>query len=125
MPGTHKAWPPTDYPASVQNQLVGDGRTPVRTVTRSGAFRPARRPLQADNPTLLISGTFDRPTSRRCAKHAAPDLPNATRIEIPGVGHFTVPHSKCAQDVAASFQSNPKAPDTSCVAGQTMPPFAG
>jgi len=75
-------------------------------------------------PTLVISGSFDAKTSPMWATYAAKTLSNSTTIVIPGIGHWVLPQNLCAQDVLASFLSNPNAPpDTSCVANQSPPPF--
>ncbi len=67
---------------------------------------------------------FDAKTSPMSAKYAAQTLQNSTTIVIPGIGHFVLPQSKCAQQVLASFLNNPDAkPDTGCVASLSPPPF--
>ena len=125
-PVAKRAFP--TFPASIQRQLVGSfayARQDCAQVWRVPPGAPAiRRPPRADIPTLLVSGTFDSVTSVRWSKLAARDLPNATVIQILGVGHGVTEHSKCAQKVVASFLSHPNAPDTSCVPKQTVPPFA-
>jgi pimeloyl-ACP methyl ester carboxylesterase len=125
-PVAQRAFPA--YPASIQRQLVGSFaylRQDCAQVWQVPSGAPAiRRPPRADIPTLLVSGTFDSVTSVQWSKLAAQDLPNATVIQILGVGHGVTPHSRCAQDVVASFLSHPSAPDISCVRKQTMPPFA-
>jgi pimeloyl-ACP methyl ester carboxylesterase len=87
---------------------------------------PAQREVtRSAIPALLLSGSFDSVTPLRWARTAARTLPNSTVVQIPGVGHFVTPASPCAQQVIASFVSNPGAkPDTGCVAGLTPPPFA-
>jgi len=75
-------------------------------------------------PTLITAGSFDAKTSPMWAKFAATTLSNSTTIVIPGIGHWVLPQSRCAQCVLASFLSDPTTPpDTSCVAGVTIPPF--
>lgn len=45
-------------------------------------------------------------------------------MRIPGIGHWVVPQSPCAQSVLASFLANPTAPpDTACMAGLAPKPF--
>ena len=125
-PVAKRAFP--TFPASIQRQLPGSFayvRQDCDQVWRVPPGSPAiRRPPRADIPTLLVSGTFDSVASVRWSKLAAHDLQNATVIQILGVGHGVTPHSKCAQEVVASFLAHPNAPDTSCVPKQTMPPFA-
>ena len=75
-------------------------------------------------PTLVIAGTFDAKTSPQWAIYAASTLQNSTTIVIPGIGHWVTPQSDCAQQVIASFLSNPTStPDTSCVAKLSPPTF--
>ncbi|MFB7756914.1 alpha/beta fold hydrolase [Streptomyces sp. NPDC056121] len=74
-------------------------------------------------PTLLVSGTFDAKTGASWAKGAARTLSRSTSVLIPGVTHWVVPQSPCAQSVLASFLARPTAPDTGCVAGLTPQPF--
>jgi hypothetical protein len=50
-------------------------------------------------------------------------LENSIVLAFPGVGHAVVQSSSCAQEVFASFLSDPGAPDIACVAGLTPPPF--
>ena len=75
-------------------------------------------------PTLVIAGTFDNKTSPMWATYVAKTLPNSTTIIIPGIGHLVMPQSPCAQTVVQEFLADPASPpDTSCVAGVTIPPF--
>lgn len=75
-------------------------------------------------PTLLIDGSFDGRTSPQWGVYAASTLQNSTNIVIPGIGHWVTPQSDCAQEVIASFLSNPTStPDTSCVAKLPPPTF--
>lgn len=74
-------------------------------------------------PTLVIAGTFDGKTSPMWAEYTAKTLSNSTTIIIPGVGHLVTAQNQCVQSVFQSFLENPTSPDTSCVAGVTIPPF--
>ncbi|MCQ8774320.1 alpha/beta fold hydrolase [Streptomyces telluris] len=74
-------------------------------------------------PTLLISGTFDTKTGASWARDTARTLSRSTSVRIPGIGHWVVPQSPCAQRVLASFLARPTGPDTACVAGLTPKPF--
>ncbi|MEU6878207.1 alpha/beta fold hydrolase [Streptomyces sp. NPDC046712] len=74
-------------------------------------------------PTLIISGTFDAKTGASWGPYAGRTLPCSTAVQIPGIGHFVVPQSPCAQSVLASFLARPTAPDTGCVAGLAPKPF--
>ena len=58
------------------------------------------------------------------ATYAAKTLSNSTTIIIPGIGHLVTPQIRRARRaVFQSFLENPTSPDTSCVAGVTIPPF--
>lgn len=74
-------------------------------------------------PTLFLNGTFDMKTGASWAQKTARPLPRSTTVRIPGIGHWVVPQSPCAQKVLASFLTRPTAPDTGCVAGLTWEPF--
>lgn len=74
-------------------------------------------------PALVISGTFDMKTGANYAKDASRTLSRSTSVLVPGIGHWVVPQSKCAQQVLASFLARPTAPDTTCVAGLAPAPF--
>ncbi|MFD8980057.1 alpha/beta fold hydrolase [Streptomyces sp. NPDC059564] len=74
-------------------------------------------------PTLFINGTFDMKTSPSWARKAASSLSHSTTVQVPGIGHWVVPQSPCAQKVLASFLARPSAPDTGCVAGLRWEPF--
>ncbi|MGW5345310.1 alpha/beta fold hydrolase [Streptomyces sp. NPDC004050] len=74
-------------------------------------------------PTLLVSGSFDGKTGASWAKEAARTLSRSTSVQIPGITHWVVPQSPCAQKVLASFLARPTAPDTGCVAGAAPKPF--
>lgn len=74
-------------------------------------------------PALLVSGTFDVKTGASWAKGVAHNLSRSTAIRVPGIGHWVVPQSPCAQRVLASFLARPTAPDTSCVDDLEPEPF--
>ncbi|KIF01865.1 transporter [Streptomyces sp. RSD-27] len=74
-------------------------------------------------PTLFLNGTFDMKTGASWAQKTARTLPHSTLVRIPGIGHWAVPQSPCAQKVLASFLARPTAPDTGCVAGLGWQPF--
>ncbi|MEU9082800.1 alpha/beta fold hydrolase [Streptomyces sp. NPDC048357] len=74
-------------------------------------------------PALLISGTFDVKTGASWAKGVARDLSRSTAVQVPGIGHWVVPQSPCAQRVLASFFARPTAPDTACVDDVEPAPF--
>ncbi|WP_455352645.1 alpha/beta fold hydrolase [Streptomyces sp. SYSU K217416] len=74
-------------------------------------------------PALVISGTFDVKTGASWAKGVARNLSNSTSVQVPGIGHWVVPQSPCAQRVLASFLARPTAPDTSCVDDLEPEPF--
>ncbi|MEV0537350.1 alpha/beta hydrolase [Kitasatospora sp. NPDC050463] len=89
---------------------------------------PDRTALQrvttvSDVPALVISGTFDSKTGASWGAYAARTLSRSTVVRIPGIGHWGVPQSCCAQDVLASFLARPTAPDTTCVADLVPAPF--
>lgn len=74
-------------------------------------------------PALVVSGTFDAKTGASWGAYAARTLSRSTVVRIPGVGHWVVPQSSCAQRVLASFLAHPSTPDTGCVAGLAPKPF--
>ncbi|MET9406939.1 alpha/beta fold hydrolase [Streptomyces sp. NPDC002935] len=74
-------------------------------------------------PTLIVSGTFDAKTGARWGPYTGRTLPRSTAVRIPGIGHWVVPQSPCAQSVLASFLTHPVSPDTACVAGLAPKPF--
>jgi pimeloyl-ACP methyl ester carboxylesterase len=74
-------------------------------------------------PTLVLSGTFDAVTPVRWGQIAAQSLSASTFASFPGLGHFVVPESRCAQRLFASFLDSPTAPETACVNGVHPPPF--
>ncbi|MFD9462833.1 alpha/beta fold hydrolase [Streptomyces sp. NPDC060027] len=89
---------------------------------------PDRTPVQrvatfSKVPTLIVSGTFDAKTGARWGPYAGRTLPRSTAVQIPGIGHWVVPQSPCAQSVLASFLTHPVSPDTACVAGLAPKPF--
>ncbi|MFD3695197.1 alpha/beta fold hydrolase [Streptomyces sp. NPDC058646] len=74
-------------------------------------------------PALVVSGTFDVKTGASWAAGVARDLSGSTAVQVPGIGHWVVPQSPCAQSVLASFLARPTAPDTGCVDGLEPGPF--
>lgn len=74
-------------------------------------------------PALVVSGTFDAKTGASWGPYAARTLSRSTAVRIPGIGHWVVPQSPCAQGVLTSFLAHPTAPDTGCVAGLAPKPF--
>ena len=75
-------------------------------------------------PTLLISGDADPVTPPRWAEGARRYLPNARHVVFPTGGHvpFGTP---CAAALASAFivAGDTRAPDVSCAATLTRPPF--
>ncbi|WP_449485368.1 alpha/beta hydrolase [Streptomyces avidinii] len=82
-----------------------------------------RVPTFSSVPALVVSGTFDVKTGASWAKGVARNLSRSTSVQIPGIGHWVVPQSPCAQSVLSSFFLNPTAPDTSCVDDLQPQPF--
>ncbi|MFG2988396.1 alpha/beta fold hydrolase [Streptomyces sp. NPDC048257] len=82
-----------------------------------------RVPTFSSVPALVVSGTFDVKTGASWAKGVARNLSNSTSVQVPGIGHWVVPQSPCAQSVLASFLARPTAPDTSCVDDLKPQPF--
>lgn len=82
-----------------------------------------RVPTFSSVPALVVSGTFDVKTGASWAKGVARNLSNSTSVLVPGIGHWVVPQSPCAQSVLASFLARPTAPDTSCVDDLEPQPF--
>jgi pimeloyl-ACP methyl ester carboxylesterase len=74
-------------------------------------------------PALVVSGTFDVKTGASWAQDVARNLSRSTAVQVPGIGHWVVPQSPCAQRVLASFLARPTAPDTGCVDGLEPQPF--
>ena len=115
------------YPASIQDQAVSTWaytNDDCRRVWKvPAAPAEVRQPLVSSIPTLLISGSFDAVASLDFTTSVAASLSKATIISIPGIGHFVLPHSPCAQMAIASFLADPSNPDTSCVGTLKPPPF--
>ncbi|MFJ6837015.1 alpha/beta fold hydrolase [Streptomyces sp. NPDC091209] len=89
---------------------------------------PDRTPVQriatvSDVPTLIVSGSFDAKTGARWGPYTGRTLSRSTAVLIPGIGHWVVAQSPCAQSVLASFLTQPGSPDTACVAGLAPKPF--
>ncbi|MER5761935.1 alpha/beta hydrolase [Streptomyces sp. NPDC002082] len=101
---------PFQYPA------CGIWNVPDRTKVQ-------RVPTVSSVPALVISGTFDVKTGASWAKDATRNLSRSTAVLVPGIGHWVVPQSPCAQSVLASFLAHPTTPDTACVDGLEPEPF--
>ncbi|MET9686893.1 alpha/beta fold hydrolase [Streptomyces sp. NPDC006514] len=99
-----------------QDQVCRVWNVPDRTAQQ-------RVPPVSPVPTLFLNGTFDMKTGASWAQRTARALPRSTTVQIPGIGHWVVPQSPCAQKVLASFLTRPTAPDTGCVTGLTWNPF--
>lgn len=82
----------------------------VRQVTRSAI------------PTLLVAGSFDAQTGAQWSRYAARTLSRSRVVVFRGVAHgvFT---NRCGASVIASFFSNPRKPNTGCVASVRPAPF--
>ncbi|MFD3873271.1 alpha/beta fold hydrolase [Streptomyces sp. NPDC058623] len=100
-----------------QHEACGVWKVPDRTAVQ-------RVPTVSSVPTLVVSGTFDMKTGASWGARTARTLSRSTIVRIPGIGHFVVPRSPCAQEVLASFFARPTAPDTRCVKGVEPKPFA-
>ncbi|MFF5446508.1 alpha/beta fold hydrolase [Streptomyces sp. NPDC012888] len=99
-----------------QNQVCRVWNVPDRTAVQ-------RVPAVSSVPVLFLNGTFDMKTGTSWAQQTARTLSRSTTVRIPGIGHWVVPQSPCAQKVLASFLTRPTAPDTGCVAGLRWEPF--
>lgn len=99
-----------------QDQVCRVWNVPDRTAT-------VRVAPVSSVPTLFINGTGDMKTGASWAQKTARTLPRSTAVQVPGIGHWVVPQSPCAQKVLASFLARPTAPDTGCVAGLGWEPF--
>ncbi|OEJ30320.1 alpha/beta fold hydrolase [Streptomyces subrutilus] len=89
---------------------------------------PDRAPVQrvptvSSVPALVVSGTFDVKTGASWAQGVSRNLSHSTAVQVPGIGHWVVPQSPCAQRVLASFLARPTAPDTGCVDDVEPGPF--
>ncbi|MFJ9610659.1 alpha/beta fold hydrolase [Kitasatospora sp. NPDC101176] len=113
-------WPDTVLAQAPQLPFEHDVCRAWNVPDRTGVQRVATR---SDVPTLIVSGSFDAKTGASWGPFTARTLPRSTTVLIPGIGHFVVPQSLCAQSVLASFLVAPTAPDTGCVAGLAPPPF--
>ncbi|WP_327093236.1 alpha/beta hydrolase [Nonomuraea sp. NBC_01738] len=99
-----------------QDQICRIWNVPDRTAVQ-------RVPTVQSVPALFINGTFDMKTGASWARKTARTLSHSTVMAVPGIGHWVVPQSACAQKVLASFLTRPDAPDTGCVAGLSWEPF--
>lgn len=99
-----------------QDQVCRVWNVPDRTAT-------VRVAPVSSVPTLFINGTGDMKTGASWAQKTARTLPRSTAVQVPGIGHWVVPQSPCAQKVLASFLTRPTAPDTGCVADLGWEPF--
>ncbi|MCX5380348.1 alpha/beta fold hydrolase [Streptomyces sp. NBC_00091] len=114
-----------EWPESVQAQAPQLAfQDPICRIWNVPDRAAAQRvPTVSSVPTLFFNGTFDMKTGASWAKKAARTLSRSTTVEVPGIGHWVVPQSPCAQKVLASFLTRPTAPDTGCVAGLGWEPF--
>jgi pimeloyl-ACP methyl ester carboxylesterase len=73
-------------------------------------------PVASGVPALILVGEFDPVHPASDARAIADGLPNATVVELPGLGHGTLFTSECAATLAAVFLQDPAAPiGTACV----------
>jgi pimeloyl-ACP methyl ester carboxylesterase len=124
MDAGKKAFP--DYPESVLSQSPQFGFLKDTCKMWGVPKAPAAQREVTTNaiPTLVIAGSYDAMTSAKAAEAAAKPIPGSTLIVIPGVGHYVMRSSECAQKVMHAFVDNPKTkPDVSCVAALKVPPF--
>ncbi|MCU7820332.1 alpha/beta hydrolase [Kitasatospora sp. DSM 101779] len=113
-------WPDTVLAQAPQLPFEHDVCRVWNVPDRTAVQRVATR---SKVPTLILSGTFDAKTGASWGRYTARTLPRSTAVLIPGIGHWVVPQSPCAQSVLASFLASPTAPDTACVAGLAPQPF--
>ena len=114
------------YPKSITEQAVSTwayNNDDCRRIWKVPAAPEFHQPLATNLPVLLISGSFDAVTSLAFAKKVAATLPKGKIISLPGMGHFVIAYSECAQTVVASFFNDPSAPDTDCLHNLKPPPF--
>lgn len=82
-----------------------------------------QRDIMGDIPVLVIAGSYDAITSTKFAEATEYKLRNARLVIIPGIGHFVVPKSKCAQQVMQSFLVDPMKLDDQCAKRLKVIPF--
>jgi pimeloyl-ACP methyl ester carboxylesterase len=114
------------YPATVLSQTpqlpFATEDCAVWDVPRAPAF--VKHVTVSSIPTLVIAGTFDGKTSPMWATYVAKTLRNSTTLIIPGIGHFVMAQSRCAQKVVRRFLADPTTPpDTRCAARAPIPDF--
>jgi pimeloyl-ACP methyl ester carboxylesterase len=75
-----------------------------------------RRPVTADVPALVAAGEFDPITPPGLGRHVAAALPRSQYVEFRGMGHGTLPFSRCGETLVVQFLEVPDRPlETSCL----------
>jgi pimeloyl-ACP methyl ester carboxylesterase len=73
------------------------------------------QPVYGEIPTLVLAGEFDPVTPPSFGQLVAETLENTFYIEFPGLGHYVLADSSCAQDIVAGFLEAPDMmPDSGC-----------
>ncbi len=67
-------------------------------------------------PTLIVVGAIDAKTGAQWGRYAAATLPKSTYVRMPGMAHWVIVQSPCAQRIFQSFLASPSKTNTSCAA---------
>ncbi|MEP7288829.1 MAG: alpha/beta fold hydrolase [Chloroflexota bacterium] len=94
---------------------------------RSAELDPADvAPVKSDRPVLILGGALDPITAVAFGQETNQRLTHSTLVVFPYQAHVPLVGSKCAQNITKAFFDAPeKAIDTSCVANDVKPIFAG
>lgn len=80
--------------------------------------------IRSDLPTLVLAGEYDPITPPAWGQLVATNLPHATYLEFPGLGHAVSTAGDCPQGITLAFFADPTAaPDASCIANMGSPAF--
>ncbi|RMF73923.1 MAG: alpha/beta hydrolase [Planctomycetota bacterium] len=117
---------PAEIERETQGTYAGDVR--VRAQMNICRFWPRShlpadfgKPVSAETPVLLLSGTLDSVTPPRWGAEAARHLPNATHVVAPGSHGL---HGPCIDRIIRAFLDDPtRRPDLSCVNDMKLAPF--
>jgi pimeloyl-ACP methyl ester carboxylesterase len=84
----------------------------------------ADQPVEADVPTLVLTGRFDPITPPAFAAQAAETLRPSYLFTFPDAGHGVFHSDPCADQLVAEFLADPRTrPDDACVATEGPPHF--
>ncbi|MGQ0825972.1 MAG: alpha/beta hydrolase [Actinomycetota bacterium] len=107
--------PLLENPGRYQTLIVESGNTYCDLWDVEPTSPTYNEPVTVDLPALVFAGRYDPVTPPADSRSAADAIPNATFVEVDGIGHGVLYADPCGMEMYLAFLAEPTAPvDTAC-----------